>query len=108
MPFQAQNTRIDSGKFCRVRQSLPGYGTRPPLSRYPQNFHGEQNMNDAFKTGSGACSYPLATSPIRPGKANEMIATGSREMKEDYYKGLALTALLYGILLLTSVLMTQF
>jgi hypothetical protein len=29
-------------------------------------------------------------------------------MKEDYYKGLALTALLYGILLLTSVLMTQF
>lgn len=33
-----------------------------------------------------------------------MTATGSNEMKEEYYKGLALTALIYSLLVLTSVL----
>ena len=33
-----------------------------------------------------------------------MIATGSIKMKEEYYKGLALTALIYGLLVITSVL----
>ena len=37
-----------------------------------------------------------------------MIATGAKEMKEDFYKGLALTALLFGLLALTSVLTALF
>lgn len=33
-----------------------------------------------------------------------MTATGNRVLQGDFYKGVALTALLYGLLLLTSVL----
>ena len=65
-------------------------------------------MNAAFKAGSTARLYALPTLPITPGKAKKMIATGSKEMKEDFYKGLALTALLYAFLVLTSVLTEQF
>jgi len=37
-----------------------------------------------------------------------MIATRNREMKEDFYKGLAITVLIYGLLVLTSVLTAFF
>jgi hypothetical protein len=41
-------------------------------------------------------------------KGEKMIVTRSKEMKEEFYKGLALTALLYGLLVLTSVLTALF
>jgi hypothetical protein len=37
-----------------------------------------------------------------------MIATRSNEMKEEYYKGLALTALMHGLLVLTSILIVLY
>jgi len=86
------------GKPCRDL----GCGHHP--SKATRDFYGEHNMNAVFKAGSSAHLYVLPTSPITQGKGQKMIATGSKEMKEDFYKGLALTALLYGLLVLTSVL----
>ena len=65
-------------------------------------------MNAAFNPGSGAIFYLQLNQGSHEERLNKMIAAGRVKMDQEFYKGLALTILIYGLLAAASVLTTIF